>query len=98
MEELGHWRHYVWWMGLLVSVAIGAYTGSHRPMRLSPWLLLLGGIASMTFASITILPARISHRRKIVRMIVTAGVYAVSGGIVYYMQNPYDSSWRAIGG
>ena|SRR5215468_6578220 len=98
MEELGYWRHYVWWAGLLVAVATSAYTGSHRFAKPSPWLFGLSSVSSMTLASIAILPARISPRRKAMRLAITAALYAVLGGIVYLFQDPSDGGWGAIGG
>src|SRR4051794_29643630 len=98
MEELGHWRHYVWWAGLLVAVAVGAYTGSHRFAKPFPWLFMLSSIGSMTLASISILPAKIPPRRKAVRLAMTLALYAAIGGIVHSIQDPYDGGWGAIGG
>jgi hypothetical protein len=97
MEEPGHWRHYVWWAGLLVAVAVGAYTGSHRPTKPSASLSLSSGIVSISLAAVAILPARISPRQKAVRMAVTAAIYTLLGWIVYYVQDPYATSWKALG-
>ncbi len=98
MEGLGSWRFWVWWSGLLVAGAVGAYAGSHRPVRPTPGLLILGGVGSMTLAALAILPARLTPRRTAVLLAITAVVYVLVSGVLYLLQDPYSGGWGAIGG
>jgi hypothetical protein len=86
MEQPGHWRHYFWLAGLLVAACTGVYAGGLEHLYLksaTPIALAIAGLASLSLATVAILPARGSRFAKLLGYLATTILYAVASYALY---------------